>query len=83
MSMAREKHTLDTVLYQREYQAARTRLLRHCCLCVVCGKAEAQAGRTRCRRCAAYASERTKKWLRKRATKRMADHAWLPFNITS
>ena len=42
------------------------RLLRHCGLCVACGKAEAPAGRTRCRRCALYASERTKKWLRKR-----------------
>lgn len=83
MSLAREKHTVDAVLYQREYETARTRLLRHYCLCVVRGKAEAQAGRTRCQRCPAYASERTKKWLRKRATKRMADHAWLPFNITS
>ena len=52
--------------YQQSYQTARTRLLRHCGLCVACGKAEAQPGRTRCRRCALYASERTKKWLRKR-----------------
>jgi hypothetical protein len=57
---------LDAIAYQRTYQAARTRLLRHYGLCVACGKAEAQAGRTRCRRCAVYASERTKKWLRNR-----------------
>ena len=50
---------LDTIAYQRDYQASRTRLLRHYGLCVACGKAEAQVGRTRCRRCAAYASERT------------------------
>jgi hypothetical protein len=58
---------LDAIAYQRTYQAARIRLLRHYGLCVACGKAEAQPGRTRCRRCALYASERTKKWLRKRA----------------
>ena len=57
---------LDAIAYQRAYQAARTRILRHYGLCVACGKGEAQPGRTRCRRCALHASERTKKWLRKR-----------------
>lgn len=59
---------LDSIAYQRAYQAGRTRILRHFGLCVACGKAEAQKGRTRCRRCAFNASERTKKWLRKRTT---------------
>jgi uncharacterized paraquat-inducible protein A len=68
---------LDAIAYQRTYQAARTRLLRHYGLCVACGKAEAQAGRTRCRRCAVYASERTKKWLRNRTA---GDAAPLPAN---
>jgi hypothetical protein len=56
----------DAIAYQQAYQAARTRLLRHYKLCVACGKAEAQPEITRCRRCALDASERTKKWLRKR-----------------
>ena len=61
---------LDAIAYQRAYQAARTRLLRRYGLCVACGKAEAQPARTRCWRCALYASERTKKWLRKRTGRR-------------
>ena len=66
---------LDPIAYQRAYQAARTRLLRHFGLCVACGRAEAQEGRTRCRRCALYASERTKKWLRKRTTISIASNS--------
>ena len=64
VSFGRKKRWMPS--YQQAYQAARRRLLRQCGLCVDCGKAEAQAERTRCRRCALYASERTKHWLRKR-----------------